>query len=160
VDPAPSAVELEYFYALYKRVKDRKRRLNTFDLPTDVVQQLWKTPGWELMALHLSPERGGPADGRAVAMVLSFVADDRMVAVICGLDGEQRPVSVYRQLLWRLVLRAKELGVKTLELGMDAEKEKGRFGAEPRLQCAYVQLTDHYSAELIGHISQELALAH
>lgn len=160
VDPAPSQAEFEHFYSLYKRVKDRKRRLNTFDLPTDIVQRLWATPGWELMALHLSPERGGPVNGQAVAMVLSFVGDDRMVAVICGLDGEQRTVSVYRQLMWRLLLRAKELGVKTLELGMDAEKEKGRFGAEPRFQCAYVQLTDHYSAELMGHISQELALSH
>lgn len=160
VDPAPSAAEFEYFYSLYKRVKDRKRRLNTFDLPTDVVQKLWMTPGWELMALHLSPERRGPADGKAVAMVLSFVSDDRMVATVCGLDGEQRKVSVYRQLLWRLMLRAKELGVKSLELGMDSEREKARLGAEPRLQCAYVELSDHYSAELMGHISQELALAH
>lgn len=160
VDPAPSAADFEYFYSLYKRVKDRKRRLNTFDLPTDIVQQLWQTPGWELMALHLSPERRGPANGQAVAMVLSFVADDRMVAAICGLDGEQRKVSVYRQLLWRLMVRAKELGLKTLELGMDSEVEKTRLGAEPRRQCAYVQLSDHYSAELMGHISEELALAH
>ncbi len=160
VDPAPTQEEFEYFYSLYKRVKDRKRRLNTFDLPTDIVQQLWKTPGWELMALYLSPEKKGPADGKAVAMVLSFVADDRMVATVCGLDGEHRKVSVYRQLLWRLMARAKELGLKTLELGMDSEVEKTRLGAEPRRQCAYVQLSDHYSAEVMGHISEELALAH
>ena len=159
VDPEPTQAEFEHFYALYKRVKDRKRRLNTFDLPRDVVRQLWKTPGWELVSLHLAPEFGGPADGKAVAMGISFLSGDRMVAAICGLDGEQREVSVYRQLLWRMLLRGKEAGAKTLELGMDAEREKTRIGAEPRLQCAYVQLSDHYSAELMGHISQELALA-
>lgn len=154
----PSADELAHYYALYKRVKDRKRRLNTFDLPTDIVEQLWATPGWELLALHLSPEAGGPADGRAVAIGISFRDGDRMVAAICGLDGEQREVSVYRQLLWRMLLRAKEAGVKTLELGMDAEREKMRLGAEPRQQCAYAQLTDHYSAEIMGQIAQDVSL--
>ncbi len=154
----PSKEEFEHYYALYKRVKDRKRRLNTFDLPTDIVKQLWSAPGWELLALHLSPEAGGPADGRAVAVGISFRDGDRMVAAICGLDGEQREVSVYRQLLWRMLLRAKEAGVKTLELGMDAEREKTRMGAEPRQQCAYAQLTDHYSAELMSQIAQAVAL--
>lgn len=158
-DPAPSKEDFGHFFDLYKRVKDRKRRLNTFDLPKDIVEKLWRTPGWELMSLHLAPEHGGPLDGRAVAVGISFFSGDRMVAVICGLDGAQREVSVYRQLLWRMLLRAKEAGAKSLELGMDAEREKTRLGAEPRLQCAYVQLTDHYSAELIGHIQQELALA-
>lgn len=158
VDPEPSAAEFAHFYGLYKRVKDRKRRLNTFDLPTDVVRQLWATPGWELMSLSLAPEAGGPADGSAVAMGISYLEGDRMVAAIAGLDGEQREVSVYRQLLWRILLRAKEAGAKTLELGMDAEREKTRIGAEPRPQCAYVQLTDHYSAELMGIIAQDIAL--
>lgn len=159
VDPAPSEEEFAHFYSLYKRVKDRKRRLNTFDLPTDVVKKLWMTPGWELMSLYLSPSAGGPVDGSAVAMSISFLGEERMVAAIAGLDGVQREVSVYRQLLWRTLLRAKEAGLKSLELGMDAEREKQRLGAEPRQQCAYVQLTDHYSAELMGHISEGLALA-
>ncbi len=154
----PSDAEFEHFYGLYKKVKDRKRRLNTFDLPKDIVQQLWNTPGWEILSLHLSPEAGGPADGQAVAVGISFVEGDRMVAAICGLDGEQREVSVYRQLLWRMLKRAKELGVRHLELGMDAEREKQRLGAEPRPQCAYAQLTDHYSAEQLGQIAQAVAL--
>lgn len=158
VDPAPSAAELAHFYALYKRVKDRKRRLNTFDLPTDIVEQLWATPGWELMSLHLSPAAGGPEDGSAVALGINCLNGDHMVAVICGLDYVNREVSAYRQLLWRTLLRAKEAGAKTLELGMDAEREKTRLGAVPRPQCAYVQLTDHYSAELMGLISQDVAL--
>lgn len=158
IDAAPTAEEFGHYYSLYKRVKDRKRRLNTFDLPTDIVEKLWATPGWELLALHLSPEACGPADGRAVAVGISFRDGDRMVAAICGLDGEQREVSVYRQLLWRMLLRAKEAGVKTLELGMDAEREKQRLGAEPREQCAYAQLTDHYSAEIMSQIAQDVSL--
>jgi predicted N-acyltransferase len=157
-DPTPTEQEFAHFYWLYKQVKDRKRRLNTFDLPTDVVRRLWETPGWELMSLYLSPEEGGPADGSAVALGINFLQGDHMVAVICGLDQVQREVSVYRQLLWRTVLRAKEAGAKTLELGMDAEREKTRLGAVPRPQCAYVQLTDHYSAELMGLIAQAVAL--
>ena len=80
------------------------------------------------------------------------------MAVVAGLDGEQREVSVYRRVLWRIVKRAKALGVRTLELGMDAEREKQRPGAEPRPQCAYAQLTDHYSAEQLGQIAQAVAL--
>jgi predicted N-acyltransferase len=158
VDPEPSAAEFEHFYALYKKIKDRKRRLNTFDLPRDIVKRLWETEGWEIMSLHLAPEAGGPADGSAVAMGISMKHGDRMVAVVAGLDGEQREISVYRQLLWRTLLRAKAVGARWLELGMDAEREKTRMSAEPRPQCSYVQLTDHYAAETIGQISQDLAL--
>ncbi|MFT3707444.1 MAG: aminotransferase class I/II-fold pyridoxal phosphate-dependent enzyme [Archangium sp.] len=158
VDPEPTAAEFAHFYTLYKRVKDRKRRLNTFDLPTDIMKRLWETPGWELMTLHLSPDAGGPADGSAVALGVSMLHGDRMTALVAGLDGVDRTVSVYRQLLWRTITRAKAAGAKWLELGMDAEREKTRLGAEPRAQCSYVQLTDHYSAETIAQIAQELAL--
>ncbi|MFZ5446760.1 MAG: aminotransferase class I/II-fold pyridoxal phosphate-dependent enzyme [Myxococcota bacterium] len=158
VDPAPSPAEFAHFYALYKKVKDRKRRLNTFDLPKDIMERLWESPGWELLSLHLAPEAGGPADGSAVAMGLSLRNGERMVAVVAGLDGVEREVSVYRQLLWQVLKRAKAAGARWLELGMDAEREKTRLGAEPRPQCSYAQLTDHYAAETMGQIAQDVAL--
>src|SRR6185312_6263419 len=120
-------------------------------------ERLWETPGWEIQTLHLSPEHGGPADGSPVAMGASLVNGDRYVAFACGLDGIQREVSVYRQLLWRTILRAKELGLKFLDLGMDAEVEKTRLGAVPHPQCAFVQLTDHFNAEILGQVVQDVS---
>ncbi len=158
VDPDPTAADFAHFHWLYQRVKQRKRRLNTFDLPSDIVERLWASPGWEVLSLELAPEAGGRDDGQAVAMVVSYLEGERMVALIAGLDGVQREVSVYRQLLWALLRRAKEAGAKVLELGMDAEHEKARMGAEARKQVAYFQLTDHFSAELIGQLMQEVSL--
>jgi len=158
VDPAPSADELAHFYWLYQQVKSRKRRLNTFDLPADIMAKLWATPGWELMSMHLSEADEGRPDSKAVGVVASFIEGDRMVALLCGLDGVQRHVSVYRQMIWQLMRRANQAGVKYLEMGMDAEHEKMRMGCEPRKQCAYFQLTDHFSAELIGQVVQSVSL--
>ncbi len=159
IEPEPTAEDVKYWFTLYQQVKARKRRLNTFDLPADIFGRLWATPGWELMSIHLAKEVGGPADGRAVAVVANFIDGDRMVALICGLDGLPRgEISPYRQMLWQLMKRANAAGAKTLELGMDAQQEKMRLGCEPRKQCAYFQLTDHFSAELIGQVVQSVSL--
>jgi hypothetical protein len=64
-----------------------------------------------------------------VAVAASCLNGKQLVGVIAGLDGVEREISVYRQLLWRMLVRAKELGASTLELGMDAEREKLRMGA-------------------------------
>lgn len=155
----PSAADFAHFHVLYQNVKSRKLRLNTFELPPDIFERLWETPGWEVQTLHLSPEAGGPADGRAVALGASYMNGKHSVALVCGTDGVQREVSVYRQLLWRTMLRAKELGMESLELGMDAEVEKARMGCEQVLQCAYVQLSDHFNAEIMGQVVQDVSLA-
>jgi hypothetical protein len=61
-------------------------------------------------------------------------------------------------MLWQLIRRARELGLGQVELGMDAEYEKLRLGAEERPQCAYVQLSDHFGAEILGQLVQDLSL--
>lgn len=158
VDPAPSAQMFENFYNLYRKVKVRKHRLNTFDLPTNIFECLWATPGWELMTLHLSPDAQGPASGEPIAVTASCLNGKTFVGVIAGLDSVERELSVYRQLLWRVILRAKELGATTLELGMDAEREKLRLGAVARTQCVYAQLVDHSSSEILEQVIQEVSL--
>ena len=155
----PTEAQFAQFYELYRNVKQRKLRLNTFDLPHDIFERLWETPGWEIQTLHLLPQHGGPADGSPVAMGASLINGDRYVAFACGLDGVQREVSVYRQLLWRTILRAKELGLRHLDLGMDAEVEKTRLGAVQFPQCAYVQLTDHFNAEILGQVVQDVSFS-
>ena len=156
--PKPTDQQFAYFYSLYRQVKARKLRLNTFDLPSDIFRRFWETPGWELLTLQLSPEAGGPADGSEVAVAASCSNGPVFVGMVCGIDTQEREISVYRQMLWQVILRAKLQGHRYLELGMDAEVEKRRLGATPRPQCAYVQLTDHFGAELLGQVVQDVSL--
>jgi hypothetical protein len=153
----PTPEQFAFFHQLYRNVKARKFRLNTFDLPRDIFERLWETPGWELMTLHLSSEAGHSREGAPVAVVASYANGPRYVSFVCGLDTQRCDMSVYRQMLWRVVLRAKERGCSTLELGMDAAYEKARVGAQVRPQCAYVQLTDHFNGELIAQVVQEVS---
>lgn len=155
----PTEAEFDTFFDMYRYVKSRKLRLNTFDLPKEVFRELWATQGWEILALHLAPEHGGREDGKPVALGTCFAGSRRYVALICGLDGIQRETSGYRQLLWQTIRRARALGIPTLEIGMDADQEKRRLGCVPIDQCAYMQLTDHYNAELLAQLAQDASLA-
>ena len=106
-----------------------KLRLNTFDLPSDLLERACCVPGWEIIALTLDPAQGGRPDGMPVAMMLTSIGRERGVAPLCGLDKETRLINIYRQLLWQTVRHARVRGCSWLSLGVDTDVEKSRLEA-------------------------------
>ncbi len=155
----PTREELAHLHRLYLNVKARKVRLNTFDLPDTVLPDICRTPGWEIVSMHLSPEAGGPADGRAIGFVAGFKGTaNRYTGMVCGIDYEFQNHHVYRQMLWQLIRRTRAHGCSSLALGVDAEFEKQRLGAVGTDQCVYLHATDHFGGAVMRQIIQEEAL--
>jgi hypothetical protein len=49
-------------------------------------------------------------------------------------------------------------GAKVVDLGMDAEFEKKRFGAVASPTCVYVRASDHYNGEVLREIVAEVGV--
>jgi len=155
-----SLEELEYLHSLYLNVARKSMRLNVFHLPIRLLAAMHESPAWELMTLRLDPAHGGPQDGRPVAFCAAHKQDGHYGGFLCGVDYEYvYHHGAYRQLLYQLIRRAMELGMKSVHLGMTADMEKIRFGSVAQRTCVYMQARDHFNGALLREIAAEASLA-
>lgn len=146
-------------YRLYRNVADRKRKLNVFPLPATLMPKLQTSDAWELVAVYLSEEGGGPADGKPIAFYAAHRHTGHYAPFLCGLD--YRYVfqhGAYRNMIFEMIQRAQATGVKRIHMGMDADQEKQRFGCQPMENCVYLQARDHFNGELLREIVAEVGL--
>jgi 7-keto-8-aminopelargonate synthetase-like enzyme/predicted N-acyltransferase len=150
---------LSDLYRLYRNVADRKRKLNVFPLPATLMPRLQTSDAWELVAVYLSEEGGGPADGKPIAFYAAHRHTGHYAPFLCGLD--YRYVfqhGAYRNMIFEMIQRAQATGVKRIHMGMDADQEKQRFGCQPMENCVYLQARDHFNGELLREIVAEVGL--
>ena len=150
---------LAHLYRLYRNVADRKRKLNVFPLPATLMPKLQTSDAWELVAVYLSEEGGGPADGKPIAFYAAHRHTGHYAPFLCGLD--YRFVfehGAYRNMIFEMIQRAQATGVKRIHMGMDADQEKQRFGCQPMENCVYLQARDHFNGELLREIVAEVGL--
>ncbi|HYH98020.1 bifunctional aminotransferase class I/II-fold pyridoxal phosphate-dependent enzyme/GNAT family N-acetyltransferase [Hyalangium sp.] len=154
-----SLEELEYLHSLYLNVARKSMRLNVFHLPVRLLAAMHESSSWELMTLRLDPAHGGPQDGRPVAFCAAHKQDGHYGGFLCGVDYEYvYHHGAYRQLLYQLIRRAMELGMKSVHLGMTADMEKIRFGSVVQRTCVYMQARDHFNGALLREIAAEASL--
>jgi len=150
----PSKEEMEHFYKLYSNVKGNGYKLNTYALPYKAFENMATSPNWEIVCLKLKPEFDTRTERQAVAVVFNFTTDTAYNAMIIGLDYNfQEEFKCYRQAIYRLLLRTRELNKKVLRLGYSASVEKRKFGAIPTESVGYMQAKDNYSMEVIESMS-------
>ncbi len=160
VGEALSLEELEYLHSLYLNVARKSMRLNVFHLPLRLLAAMHESPAWELMTLRLDPAHGGPAHGRPVAFGAAHKQGGHYGGFLCGIDYEYvYSHGAYRQLLFQAICRAMELGMKTVHLGMTADREKLRLGSVAQRTCVYMQARDHFNGALLREIAAEASLA-
>ena len=144
--------EMEYFYKLYFNVKDRNLGLNTFTLTYKVFENISKSKNWEMIVLRLKP--GFTISEKPVSVVFCYKGQENYNPMIIGLDYTcPREYNAYRQSIYQVILRAKQLGMKKVRLGFSATVEKRKFGAKVFTPCAYIQLKDNYNMEALGAMS-------
>lgn len=154
-----SPAEADWLYTLYRNVADRKQKLNVFPLPRNLVDALQDSPVWEIVAFHLDPDVGGPLDGRPVAWYAAHRFDGHYAPFLCGLDYRYVYThGAYRNMLFWMVQRLQELGIRTMHLGMDADTEKSRLGTRLQRNAVYVQVRDHYNSGLLRDIVAEVGV--
>jgi 7-keto-8-aminopelargonate synthetase-like enzyme len=146
--------ELDHLYELYCSVHRGGLDLNTFRLPRTVLRDMLEHDSWELMLMR--PRENGRPDGMPVLFGAMFVGARHYAPIVVGLDYDfVQSHSSYRQGLRHALLRARALGSKRILLGMGARLEKRRFGAEAQDRVAFVQISDHYSQEVLASLAAD-----
>lgn len=154
-----SLEELSYLHSLYLNVARKALRFNVFHLPLRLLAAMHESAAWELVTLRLDPAHGGPADGRPVGFYAGHKQGGHYGAFLCGVDyAYVYQHGAYRQILFQIVRRAMELGMKTVHMGMTANLEKLRFGTVAQRTCIYLQAREHYSGALLREIAAEASL--
>jgi 7-keto-8-aminopelargonate synthetase-like enzyme len=142
----PSENQINNWISLYKEVKTGSFKLNTFDLPGALFKKISTYKNWEVLSLKLKTENGL----EEVAVVFNYKSGNTYNAMFIGINKHiNAEFSVYRQALYNILNRAKDLNCIQVQLGFTASLEKRRLGAESQPTIAYMQSEDHFNASVI-----------
>lgn len=151
--------EIAHLDGLYRQVASRKYRINVFEPPADFIMNLLTSPAWEIVTLRLDPSVGGPKSGLPVAFYAAHVQGDDYSVFLCGLDYDYViEHGAYRQALYQMVHQARLRGLHHVHLGMDADREKARYGTQVVASVMYGQARDHYKSSLLRAIVAEIGV--
>jgi hypothetical protein len=149
-----SEEDLKKYYELYLNVKNNSLALNTYKLPFKLFKKIAENSSWELMTLSLKPEFSEEVYNEPVAICISHRGIDKLTFMLIGMDYDSnKEFYTYRQAMYRVLVRARELGYSQVELGYSAVTEKRKFGATQLKSCAYMQIKDNYNMESLNALS-------
>jgi hypothetical protein len=147
-------VNINYWYSLYLNVKNNNLDLNTFTLPLKAFTQMLLCNKWEVLSLTVKKQFDFIGIEKPVAVVFCYKTTDSYMPMIMGLNySYQKEYKTYRQALYQLVLRGKELGCKKINLGFSATTEKKKVNAQPLPTFAYMQTKDSYNFQVLANMA-------
>jgi len=144
-----------HLYGLYRNVARKNLKINVFDLHPSFIDAILESQSWEVVTLSLAeaPERG------PVAWYAAHVHGGHYAAFLCGLDyAFVLSHGAYRQTLLEMVRRARELGMTTVHLGMDADTEKARYGTTVVRNVMYAQAREAYQGAVLRELVASVGL--
>ena len=139
--------EINHYYQLYKNVARKNIGLNTFLLPRKFFKQLAKHDQWEIIIIK------SKADKRLAGVAFSYKTATSYQSVMIGMDYTYADQDIYSQVLWQLILRAQQLRLSYVNLGLTSAVNKRKFGAESISQSAFIQIQDNYNMSVINAIA-------
>lgn len=142
-----SDAQLRMLQSLFSNVQRHNLGLNTFGFPDRLFAMMDRHPMWEFILLMPKGEAGN-----IIGVMFCYKNADRVyVPAFVGMDYTVLEVyGTYRQLLYRTIKRAMELGMPKIDFGMTASFEKRKLGATTVAKYAYLQTDDNYILELLG----------
>lgn len=136
-------------YELYRNVHTKAMELTVFELPFELFEMMHEDDHYDVFRLYLHDRPESP-----VAVMYSYINHGVYNAMLVGLDYEiAHKVNAYKQILYRTVLRARELGCESLDLAYTAGMEKKKVGAKPQEVFAYTMAMEHYSYAVLESIA-------
>lgn len=145
----PSEKEILAWHQLYCNVKNRGLELNTFTLPRKFFEKIAAHPNWDILTLHRkdSPEE-------TLAVMCSYQSGNSYSPMILGMNYNYlNSHKLYKQCLFRAVMRGRELGAEKIFFGFSASTEKKKVGAVQVPVYAFVQVKDDFNLKEIENIS-------
>jgi 7-keto-8-aminopelargonate synthetase-like enzyme len=147
-----SQKELDYWYRLYLNVKERSLELNTFALPRKFFKVISKDEQWEVIQLHL---KNTFVEEMPCCVVFCYKSAGAYIPMVIGMDYTFNGLfGIYRQALYQVVLRAKQLGKDKIFFGFSATIEKKKVGAKVIPTFAYMHARDTFQLEVLASISK------
>ncbi len=142
----PTTEGLQTLYRLYCGLKKNKTELNTFDLPFSLFAAIGKSPSWEILIIRLRQEHGKTAYDNVAAFCFNFVNGKTYCPMLVGTDYSlMEKHEPYRQIMYRNIIRAKELHCGTVQLAFTASVEKQRLGALPLPTVMFADNEDNFA---------------
>ncbi len=143
----PTKEQTNHWFKLYNQIKNSSFKLNTFDLPEKLFDNISNFKNWEVLSVRLKDDNNS---SKEVAVIFNYKSGDVYNAMFIGIDRTNTyEFSVYRQALYQVVLRANKLKMKTINFGFTSSIEKRKLGAESFKTVAYMQTNDHFNAAVI-----------
>lgn len=88
-------------------------------------------------------------------VVLCYKSAEAYIPTIIGIDYTfNQMFGIYRQALYQLVLRAKQLGKQKILFGFSAGIEKKKLGAKVVPTFGYMHASDTFQMEVLSSISK------
>jgi len=145
--------ESEQGYKLYQNVKNNNHAINTFTYPKEVFRKMNNHSEWEFILLYLKEKISNPL----VGIMFCYKNMERTyVPALIGMDYDYaKEFQIYRQLLFQVIKRARELNLNKIDFGVSATFEKRKLGATIIPKVAYIQARDNFSMELMGTLQNE-----
>jgi 7-keto-8-aminopelargonate synthetase-like enzyme len=140
--------ELDLYYDMYLAVRARNYSVNYFPYPRKVFRLMNEYDGWEFNIIRLKKEYA--ADNPIVSICANYKTEKNYCPMTLGMDYRYNfQYNVYRQSLFQMLKRARELGYTTSRLGYAADIEKHKFGAQQFPRIGFMQANDNFNFELI-----------
>ena len=147
----PTQEDIKLFYQLYLQVANKSYELNTFPLPEKLFNAIAINDSWEFIRLDLKTAANTTIP---VGMSANYIGKNGYHFVLTGMDYKYtEQYNVYPQVLWSIVSRANQLGLKYTSFGITASQHKRKFGAIENKTIGFVQTKDSYN----HHLMQSLA---
>lgn len=145
--------EIDLWYSLYENVRSKNLEINIFKLPKKLFYNMAKSNCWDVLVLNLKGNPEFEGGSQTVAVGFACKSGNNYCPLVLGIDYHfLYDFKVYKQILYKTVLRGLELNSSRIYLGLTASLEKRKTGAIAVKQVAYVQMKDHYNMMLIGMI--------
>jgi len=143
---------LDYWYRLYLNVKEKSLELNTFALPRKLFKAISEAHNWEVIQLHLKDRY---AQELPCCVIFCYKSGRAYIPMIIGMDYTfNAKFGIYRQALYQVVLRARQLGMEKILLGFSATIEKKKIGVRVVPTFAYMHARDTFQLEVLSSISK------
>lgn len=152
VDILPEAEEekLEKFRDLYENVRGNNPGLNTFPFPRNIFHEMSNHEKWEFLTISINEESSLNGTKELIGVMFCYKNGATYVPSFVGMDYTySKQFSIYRQLLYQTILRAKELDCTRIDFGLTAAFEKKKLGGIINQKICYVQAKDNFSLELL-----------
>lgn len=143
----PDLQKVSEWYSLYKNVKNKNKKINTFDLPESLILNMIDSSQWEV--LELSEK----STSKVLSVVFSCINKGAYSPMLIGLNYEDfQELKVYKQTLFQLVKRAKVINAKCIFFGFSADIEKRKIGSTSKKSYAFVSTDSSYNQNVIANI--------